>query len=107
MRHSVVTLSYLFKKALDTVLYSLTSRQTSPLTALVPILSRTPFPQGEPSGWLPLYTMVTFRPDISYATAQRKAERQAKVVARLGWFTATAVGLGGLWLTRAALSTLI
>ncbi|TFK76537.1 FAD/NAD(P)-binding domain-containing protein [Pluteus cervinus] len=107
MRHSVVTLSYLFKKTLDNILYSLTSRQISPLASLVPILSRIPFPPGVSGAWLPLYTMVTFRPDISYATAQKKAERQAKILTGLGWASVTAVGLTGAWLTRIAWSVLV
>jgi kynurenine 3-monooxygenase len=39
-----------------------------------------PFAVGRLSGWLPLYTMVTFRPDIGYATAQKRAARQARVL---------------------------
>ena len=33
-----------------------------------------------PRGWIALYTMVTFRPDISYGAVRRKADRQNKVV---------------------------
>jgi hypothetical protein len=36
-------------------------------------------------GWLPLYTMVTFRPDISYAAARKRAEVQTRVMTVLGW----------------------
>jgi len=102
MRHSVVTLSYLFKKTLDNILYSLSSRQVSPLSSMVSTLSRVPFPPGEPKGWLPLYAMVTFRPDISYATAQRKARRQAKILEGLGWASVGAVGLCSILVTRMA-----
>lgn len=57
-----------------------------------PQLSRTPFPSASPAGWIPLYTMVTFRPDISYGTAKRKAESQHRWVARMGWY-GTALGI--------------
>jgi kynurenine 3-monooxygenase len=51
-----------------------------PWQNLIPVLSETTFPPGAAQGWISLYTMVTFRPDISYATAQRKAREQAKRV---------------------------
>ncbi|KAG2157339.1 hypothetical protein DEU56DRAFT_764070 [Suillus clintonianus] len=87
MRHSVTTPAYLIKKALDQLLFSLTSRLQTSLSSLGELLSRVAFPTPNPRGWLPLYTMVTFRPDISYATARRKAARQAIIlttIARLG-----------------------
>ncbi|CAK5264262.1 unnamed protein product [Mycena citricolor] len=92
MRHSVTTPGYIFRKALDSILYSVTVRKMVALSSLVPLLSQVPFASGI-SGWLPLYTMVTFRPEISYATAKRRAERQARILTVLGW-TGTAVGLG-------------
>jgi kynurenine 3-monooxygenase len=88
MRHSVTTPSYVFKKTIDGMLYYLTSRRDLPLATLVPLLSRDPFPSDEPSGWLPLYTMVTFRPDIGYAKARRKAERQSRILSNVGWLGA-------------------
>ena len=33
---------------------------------------------------MPLYTMVTFRPDIGYETAKSKAERQTSILNALG-----------------------
>lgn len=99
MRHSVTTFGYIFKKTLDNLLYSLSSRQNITLPSLVPLLSRMPFPSGEPRGWLPLYTMITFRPDISYATAQKKALRQTRILTGLGWLATAVVGLAGMWLT--------
>lgn len=106
MRHAVVTPTYILKKTIDTFLYSLTSRQSHSLSSLVPILSRVPFPPGVPSGWLPLYTMVTFRPDISYATAQRKALRQGNILAGAGWVGLTLLGAVGMWLTWTAWNAL-
>ncbi|KAH9926235.1 FAD/NAD(P)-binding domain-containing protein [Fomitopsis serialis] len=87
MRHSVVTPAYLIRHALDNILYSLTVRAAT-LSALIPSLSREPFPSKSPAGWLPLYTMVTFRPDISYSTARHRYA---------GWATAvTGLSVAGL-----------
>jgi kynurenine 3-monooxygenase len=97
MRHSVTTLTYTVRKVVDNLLYSLTSRKMVELASLRPTLSRVPYPVGEPKGWLPLYTMITFRPDISYATAKRKAERQARILDGLGWAGATLIGVAGVW----------
>jgi kynurenine 3-monooxygenase len=99
MRHSVTTLGYFFKKTLDDLLYSLSSGPKFSLTSFGPLLSRVPYPAGQPSGWIPLYTMVTFRPDISYATAQKKAARQASILVGLSWAAVAIVGGVGVWLT--------
>ncbi|KAI0780809.1 FAD/NAD-P-binding domain-containing protein [Trametes elegans] len=88
MRHSVTTLAYRFRKALDNVLYAL-NRTHVTAQDVAPALARTPFPNA-PSGWLPLYTMVTFRPDISYSTARRKFERQTEILQTAGWLSAGA-----------------
>lgn len=96
MRHDVTSPMFLFKKAVDNVLYMLSRRQRLSLASFGSALASVPFPAGEPSEWIPLYTMVTFRPDVSYATAQRKARRQARVLTVLGWLTASAVGAGSL-----------
>jgi len=98
MRHSVTTLSYLLKKALDNLLYSFTAKSKVTLASLRPLLTRMPYPPGDPSGWIPLYTMVTFRPDISYATARQRSIRQATVSARLGWVGLMLIGAVGTWL---------
>ncbi|KAF8894548.1 FAD/NAD(P)-binding domain-containing protein [Infundibulicybe gibba] len=98
MRHSVTTIKYIFRKTLDQILYSLTTRENiNSVTSLVPILSRIPFPLGEPKGWLPLYTMVTFRPDISYATARTKAAQQDKIISLVGWVGMLLLGVAGVW----------
>ncbi|KAJ7098011.1 hypothetical protein B0H15DRAFT_823742 [Mycena belliarum] len=99
MRHSVTTPAYMFRKAVDAVLYSLTSRGNISLSGLVPLLSRVAF-ASEISGWLPLYTMVTFRPDISYATAKRRAERQSRILSGLWWVGLGSLGLAGVWVMR-------
>jgi len=103
MRHKVTTPAYMFKKTLDNLLFSLSSRQNISLTSLGPLLSRMPFAPGEPSGWLPLYTMITFRPDISYATAREKAARQSRILAGLGWLGTTLLGVVGVWVVWMAL----
>lgn len=97
MRHSVTTLSFLFRKTVDNLLYTLTRRKVVSLASLRPMLSRVPYPTGEPGGWLPLYTMVTFRPDISYSTAKAKAMRQSRILDLLAWSTATIFGAAGIW----------
>ncbi|KAG9125990.1 kynurenine 3-monooxygenase, mitochondrial precursor [Ceratobasidium sp. 392] len=78
MRHSVTTPVYRLRKSIDAFL----SRFTPfvPWQSLIPVLGTTTFPEGAAKGWISLYTMVTFRPDISYATAQQKAREQAKRV---------------------------
>ncbi|KAH8108949.1 hypothetical protein DFH11DRAFT_1630424 [Phellopilus nigrolimitatus] len=97
MRHSVVTPSYLFLRSLDNLfsLWTLGS-QIAP-SSVGPLSSSIPFPSTSPSGWVPLYTMVTFRPDISYSTAKLKAEKQQKIVANLGCL-GLAIGIAAIGL---------
>ncbi|KAI0724076.1 FAD/NAD-P-binding domain-containing protein [Fomitopsis betulina] len=96
MRHSVVTPAYLIRHALDNILYSLTAKAVT-LNALIPLLRRETFSSKSPAGWLPLYTMVTFRPDISYSAAKRKVTRQQRILGCAGWATAvTGVSLAGI-----------
>ena len=101
MRHSVTTPAYIARKMLDNTLYSLSSTKPVSVASLMPLLSRVPFSPGEPSGWLPLYTMVTFRPDISYATAKRKAQRQSQILINAVWIGTAVLGvtsLGVMWI---------
>jgi kynurenine 3-monooxygenase len=95
MRHAVTTPSYLFRKAVDNVLEALTSSAPSShapkvidspgpsadLTYTAPA-GEDPEPafMAEPFGWLPLYSMVTFRPRMGYASARRKAQAQMRVL---------------------------
>ena len=67
------------------------------MASVVPVLSRVTFPPGEPSGWVPLYTMVTFRPDISYTTAKKVAVRQSQIVATVVKTALAAAILGVGW----------
>ncbi|KAI0318647.1 FAD/NAD-P-binding domain-containing protein [Amylostereum chailletii] len=99
MRHSVTTPAYLLRRFVDRVLFSLSARQPVTLASLGPLLARVPFPSTHPSGWLPLYTMVTFRPDISYATVKRKAAQQSQVISNLGFLGSAAVGVASVGLT--------
>jgi kynurenine 3-monooxygenase len=103
MRHSVTTLTYLSRKALDNILYALSAPRAGSLSSLVTTLARVPFPTLEPKGWLPLYNMVTFRPDISYATAQRKAARQAFIVTSLNYAVISLLGAAGISLLYSTL----
>ncbi|PSR74173.1 hypothetical protein PHLCEN_2v10129 [Hermanssonia centrifuga] len=79
MRHAVTTPAYLFRKALDNILFALTAQQL-PLESSAFKASQDPFPTRNPSGWLPLYTMVTFRPDISYTAVKRKVHQQSQIL---------------------------
>jgi kynurenine 3-monooxygenase len=82
MRHDVTTPRYLMRKAIDNLLGALTAPAPSPagtLTYTAPS-DEEPFKSGGPSGWLSLYTMVTFRPDLGYATARRRAAQQARIL---------------------------
>ncbi|KAF9227520.1 FAD/NAD(P)-binding domain-containing protein [Gyrodon lividus] len=94
MRHSVTTPLYLFKKALDNMLYAISNKVS--LESITPSLGNVPFPTRKQTGWLPLYTMVTFRPDISYATARKKAAKQSAILSiagRIGTVLMSAIGV--------------
>ncbi|KAF8498334.1 FAD/NAD-P-binding domain-containing protein [Gautieria morchelliformis] len=104
MRHSVTTPSYVFRKMIDD-LFAALSAPYIPFSTLAPTLADEPegFPGSAPRGWLPLYTMVTFRPDISYATAKKKAENQSTII--------TGIGLGslgvGIWIGLAGIRAIL
>ncbi|KAH0827074.1 hypothetical protein J3R83DRAFT_4759 [Lanmaoa asiatica] len=98
MRHSVTTPTYLFKKALDNLLYTITFSRSS-FALVTRSLATVPFTTPNPTGWLPLYTMVTFRPDISYATAWKKAAKQSAVLSFAGRLGSVVLGATGLYVT--------
>ncbi|KAF9264797.1 FAD/NAD(P)-binding domain-containing protein [Marasmius fiardii PR-910] len=100
MRHLVTTPLYLFRKVLDGWLYKLSSHTTKPLPSLTTKLATELYDEHGPRGWLPLYTMVTFRPDISYDTARRTASRQTQILTTVAYVGATIFCLSGLWLVR-------
>ncbi|KIJ16812.1 kynurenine 3-monooxygenase [Paxillus involutus ATCC 200175] len=102
MRHSVTTPLYLFKKALDNVLYAISSNEAS-LESTTQSLASVPFPTRKETGWLPLYTMVTFRPDISYAAARKKAAKQSAVLSIAGRLGTVLMSATGLYFTLQAL----
>jgi len=94
MRHAVTTPTYLFRKALDNLLYLATARKPPAAWDGVLSASSSPFPAGQVNGeWLPLYTMVTFRPDISYSVAKSKAERQSRILLGVGWCATAVTGM--------------
>jgi len=69
-----------------------------PFSVLSDQLVTATFVQGAAKGWLPLYSMVTFRPDINYATVRRKAAEQDRFLTALGLGTASgAMLLVGMW----------
>ncbi|KAK7691164.1 hypothetical protein QCA50_006267 [Cerrena zonata] len=93
MRATLTKPSFYIRKAIDNLLYILTAKPVIPTvqaTGGVP----DPFPTVRPSGWLPLYTMVTFRPDISYGTVKRKAQKQREILSYAGWVGAATLTLG-------------
>jgi len=94
MRHAVVTPLYRLFRLVDSCLSSLAPFVNG--SSLTSLLSTVTFPENSARGWLPLYTMVTFRPDISYATAKLKAERQRHLIFGTGIaFALVSVGLAG------------
>jgi kynurenine 3-monooxygenase len=105
MRHSVTTPSYVFRKMIDN-LFAALSAPYVPFSTLASRLADEPegFPGSPPRGWLPLYTMVTFRPDISYATAKKKAEKQSTTII-------TGIGLSclgvGIWIGLAGIRAIL
>ncbi|KAF8478628.1 FAD/NAD-P-binding domain-containing protein [Russula ochroleuca] len=104
MRHSVTTLAHKLKRMVDNLLFSLTCRTPVTLGSLGAFPSGVTFAEGRPRGWLPLYTMVTFRPDISYSNAKRKAAEQARVMNKAGIVGSVAVCVGAsVWMVRIAL----
>lgn len=92
MRHDVTTPIFKILKSVDNVLASLTIAHAPPPLST---LSRVPYPSDPPKGWIPLYTMVTFRPDVSYALARRRAAWQARCLRIAGW-TAAAIGASAM-----------
>ncbi|KAF8575953.1 FAD/NAD-binding domain-containing protein [Ramaria rubella] len=78
LRHTVTTPGFIFRKMVDNF-FSALSAPYMPFSPQLPLN-----PSSAPQGWLPLYSMVTFRPDISYATAKMKAERQSRIINGIG-----------------------
>ena len=107
MRHSVTTLRYILRKFLDNLLYSLSSPRMVSLESLAPVLAKVPYPSGNSKGWLPLYTMVTFRPDISYAAVKKKAASQAAVLTWIIWIGVATLWVAGTWAMWSAQKLLI
>ncbi|KAJ3889929.1 FAD/NAD-P-binding domain-containing protein [Lentinula edodes] len=105
MRHLVTTPIYLARKALDNLLYKISSPQYRSLSSLIPLLSDELYAENEPRGWLPLYTLVTFRPDVSYDTVRRTVARQSTILTGVGFVgAAMLLGLAGVWMSYATKS---
>ncbi|KAI0273688.1 FAD/NAD-P-binding domain-containing protein [Gloeopeniophorella convolvens] len=103
MRHSVTTPTHKLRRVVDNLLFSLTSRTPVTLESLGALPAGVTFPSRTPRGWLPLYTMVTFRPDISYSTARRKAGEQSRVISNVGTLGSVALGIATVGMTWMAL----
>jgi kynurenine 3-monooxygenase len=84
MRHDVTTLSFRLRKKIDNLLYKWGGKEPETLTSLGPRFHKDVYPSAQPRGWMPLYTMVTFRPDVGYAAAKTKAERQTRILNAIG-----------------------
>jgi kynurenine 3-monooxygenase len=87
MRHDVTTLSFRLRKKIDNLLYKLSGTRPETLVSVGARFHKALYPYPQPRGWMPLYTMVTFRPDIGYAAAKLKAERQTSILNALGFGT--------------------
>ena len=97
MRHAVTTPGYVLRKRVDQVLATVTGGYV-PFGKLLERLggAGNGFPREEGMEWVGLYTMVTFRPDISYGRAKRKAERQSTIITGIGWAVGIGICLTGL-----------
>ena len=87
MRHDVTTLSFRLRKKIDNLLYRLSGTRPETLVSVGARFHKALYPCPQPRGWMPLYTMVTFRPDVGYAAAKSKAERQTSILNALGFGT--------------------
>ena len=103
MRHAVTTVAHKFRRMFDNILFSLTSRTPVTLASLGAFAPDITFPSRKPRGWLPLYTMVTFRPDISYSTAKRKAAKQDRVISKVGIVGSVVLGIASVGMASMAL----
>ncbi|KAJ6601339.1 FAD/NAD-P-binding domain-containing protein [Mycena vulgaris] len=93
LRHTVATWSYAIKGFIDNILYAISAKG---IAIDKDILTHAIYGPKSPSGWIPwipLYTMVSFRPDISYSAAKRKAESQERLIERVGMGIGMVIGL--------------
>jgi len=102
MRHSITTISYLLRKWIDDLLSKFTPHQ---LTAEMrsSLQNGGLFPASWASGWLPLYTMVTFRADMAYSSVMAQHYWQItvlKVVRRMAFVVAVGLGANYLWRSK-------
>ena len=94
----MTTLSFRLRKKIDNLLYKLGGKRPETLESVGHRFHKDVYPSAQPKGWMPLYTMVTFRPDIGYAAAKRKAERQTRILNALG----LGAGISGVLVSVAA-----
>lgn len=80
----MTTFSFRLRKKIDNLLYKLCGERPETLTSLGNRFHKDVYPSAQPNGWMPLYTMVTFRPDVGYAAAKSKAERQTRILNAFG-----------------------
>lgn len=83
----MTTLSYRLRKKIDNLLYKMSGKRPETVASLGPRFHKAVYPSPQVNGWMPLYTMVTFRPEIGYAAAKSKAERQVRILNAVGYGT--------------------
>jgi len=102
MRHSVTTVSYLMEKWIDDLLSRFTPH--APTTDMMnSVLRGGLFPAAWAMGWLPLYTMVTFRSDMAYSTVLKQHRIQRSLLRGLqGAIMGITLGFGAyrVWRSR-------
>lgn len=92
MRSKVITPMHHIRRGLDAILSTLV--RPTPMKQLE---STSAFPTAHVSGWSSLYSMVTFRPDVSYAEALRKEKAQRKTLEWVAGGLVSAVGVGAAY----------
>lgn len=91
----MTTLSFRLRKKIDNLLYELGGKRPETVASLGERFHKDVYPSAQPKGWMPLYTMVTFRPDVGYAAAKRKAEGQTRILNGLGRMLGVVSVVGG------------
>lgn len=112
MRDSVVSPFYHLRRVIDSIFSSVakaspeqpiilpdvtvTDSPRPQTSSVLPTVASLPFPTPILNGWIALYHMVTFRPDVSYKEALRKERAQQKMVTTVVGLVTAGVGVLGL-----------
>lgn len=100
MKSRVLSSLHALRRQVDALLSSLFPPPSSAqILASLAEQPTTPFPAGKVARWTSLYHLVTFRPDVGYAEAERREEWQKWVVERLAGGVVAGLGVGAVgWL---------